>query len=292
MSQPILTEGAYCPACGYDLRASPGDRCPECGLAVVDGGAPRVPWERRCDLGRVVAFARTAWVATARPGQLARAAAGPVDPAAARRFRWVVLAVVTAVASAAFAAVVHRQGGMGTLSLVDVNPSPGTAAWVFPAALAWSAGATVPPVLPVGLAFCLAIGTRLDHWFVLGGLSPARRNRAMVLTRYAAAPLLGGAVSAALLVVVAYLGTGEPSAVVVPFLGLTGWAASLSAAAVVLLAWTGPARYALALPGGGAARAAAVLAGTTVQWAVAAALGLALFPAAVGAVWIMIDGLR
>src|SRR5215208_730138 len=58
-----------CERCGYDLRALPDDRCPECGLRFDPEAAPlpRIPWLRRRVVGRFAAFSQTPAMATFSP---------------------------------------------------------------------------------------------------------------------------------------------------------------------------------------------------------------------------------
>src|SRR5215217_6169902 len=78
----------YCPACGYDLRASMDGRCNECGL-VIDRASLRVsafPWAHRTEMGRVRAYVRTVWLVLINSRSLAYEAAKPQEPADARSF--------------------------------------------------------------------------------------------------------------------------------------------------------------------------------------------------------------
>ena len=286
-----IDEGAYCANCGYDLRAAAAaaDRCPECGLRADDLQL-QLPWERRREIGRVPAFLRTARLATGRPGRLARGVARQVDARSARQFRRVVLVVAAVAVTLAFVVVVRRVGGP---EMLDLQPDPvrGVVATNAPA-LFWSAGAMFWPVLPLGLLLTLWVGTRWDHWFVLRQLSPARRNRTMAAARYTVAPLLGLVPVAALAALTTGVGPDDWLSTSQPYGKLAWLALILTSAATVLLVATGPARYAAAVPAGGWGRAAAVLVGTAVQWVVATAVGLALFPAILGLLWVMIDSLR
>ena len=85
LTEPDVAEDTllFCPACGYDLRGSDGNRCPECGLAI-DRESLRVrgfPWAHRREVGRVRAYVRMVWqvlvgsrtLAYERPGRRTRA---------------------------------------------------------------------------------------------------------------------------------------------------------------------------------------------------------------------------
>ncbi len=277
--------GAYCPGCGYDLRGSPGGRCPECGLER-DAVPARLAWERRRELGRLRTFARAAWLATAHPDRLVRLTAAPVDLPSARRFRRVVLAVVAAAVTVAFVTTVRDQGGPAVFNVVP-DPRYGPSPLVTAPVVFWSAGASLWPVLPIGFGIALLVGTRWDHWMALGTAHPVLRQRAIVAARYTVAPLLAVAVAVACLTVGRVPGLLSRRAA-----GLSDSVAVLYGGAAVLLTGVAPARFTLAMPLAGRLRAAVVLAGTVVQWAVAVAVGIALFPAVVGLLWVMADSLR
>ena len=258
----------------------------------ADAAGRRVPWERRRTIGRARAFARTAWLATAHPGRLAPLVMSGVDVRSAGRFRLIVRTTAAVGVVAAFAIVVRRLGGAELcLDLAKVSP------WMPPSAVPtwtwfWSAGATIWPVLPIGGGLTLWAGTVWDHWFAIQSVPAVQRGRAMAGARYAVAPLLGVVVVAALATGV--IGVDDDATsfawiVVMRWLPLGG---SVALGPAVMAVATGPARYALALPGGGAGRAAVVLAGTATQWTVAAAIGLAVWPAAVGFVVVVVDSLR
>ena len=277
--------GLYCGGCGYDLRGSTGERCPECGLRR-DGVPLALPWERRRELGRFGSFCRTAWMASLRPGRLGVLTAAGADVRSARRFRLVVLGLVWLAATTAFVGVCLHEGRGPALNLVS-GPWNTNAPALF-----WSAGAMLWPTVPVGLAIALWLGTAWDHWFDLRSVSAAERGRAMVASRYVAAPLLGGfAVVALAGAAAAVNGDGQLVAAGTAAGGLALLGVGVEAF-VILLIVTGPARLAVSVPGGGRVRAVIVLIGTVVQWALAIALGLGVFPAVVGFFWIVIDSLR
>ena len=279
----------YCPGCGYDLRGSPGGRCPECGL-MGDAVPLSLPWERRRELGWVRSFARTAWLATVHPSTLARRVGTGVDLRSAGLFRRVVLLVVATTVSASFVVVVSRlPGGIGELNLVpSLRTGGGVTAW----ALFWSAGAVWWPVLPLGLALALVVGTAWNHWFDLRAVAAVQRQRAMVGVRYTVAPLIGLALIAPVAAALIGIDAGQWMWVSPESVSRLWLVAYAFTAIIGLLIGTGPARFALALRGGGAGRAAVVLVGTTVQWGVATGVGLGAFPAVVGFARVAVDSLR
>ena len=293
MTAGPLDDRGYCAACGYDLRGSAAGRCPECGLTVDPNATPlQLAWERRADVGRVGGFARTARMAAARPGRLAKAVARQLDEPSARLFRRLVLGTVAVTATGAFVAVVTTNGGRGVLSVAADAQSLARLPAVLGSAPAvwWSAGAMVWPTLPAGWLLTLIVGTRWDHWFARPDLPTAVRRRAIAGVRYAVAPLLGWVVVAGLVVLLSTVNLD----VHVPrsFRGVPYLLAVVFGLLTVLLSWAAPARYAAGLPGGGWVQAAGVLVGTTVQWAAAITVGLGLLPACVGLVWLVVDSLR
>ena len=85
-----------CPHCGYDLRGNVGGVCPECGRAFDPAklvAAAPLPWNDRRQIGCGRAFARQAWQALRRPGELAGLVGRPVDYKSARRFQLLCVAV-------------------------------------------------------------------------------------------------------------------------------------------------------------------------------------------------------
>src|SRR5437016_4317678 len=91
-------EDLLCGGCGYNLRGLPSDRCPECGQQFDPNHliADLIPWEQRKHIGRIRAFWRTAWMASARPRQLVEKLQWPLSRAAARAFHARVVAFAAA----------------------------------------------------------------------------------------------------------------------------------------------------------------------------------------------------
>src|SRR5690606_24423451 len=79
-----------CPACGYDLRATEAERCPECGATIDEltrSGEATIPWQQRRRVGRLRGFLATLNWALFHPSRRAQQAGRRVDYASARRFQ-------------------------------------------------------------------------------------------------------------------------------------------------------------------------------------------------------------
>lgn len=294
---PEVVAGRYCPGCGYDLRGLPVDgNCPECGRVVGAAATYRIPWERRAEFGRLLAFIQTVWLATARPARLADAAAGPVDVRAARSFRRLAVLVVAAGVAAAWYAAV---AGFGTTAFVDVGhevsfskppPSPAELARTL-----WSAGAMLRPVLLVAVLATLALGFGTGHWLALAASAepPARRGRLIAASFYAA----GSAVAAVVPV-------GMTTLVFLDVSRRQGWPfdptdvkplhALLAAGTAAVAGWAFVLCHVRLVLHGTRSLFRVVVVGTGLlaQWAVAVVIGMGGVPLACGALRLMWDSLR
>jgi hypothetical protein len=105
----------YCPKCSYDLRGTTSDACPECGQ-MLDRAAlakSQLPWGHRRDVGRVLGFIKTCWAVSFRRNRLLNELSRPVDIRDAKRFRLVVVALVSIAVMLFF--------GMSVDSIEDVD---------------------------------------------------------------------------------------------------------------------------------------------------------------------------
>jgi hypothetical protein len=291
------TISRYCPSCDYDLRGLSSDRCPECGLRIEDVAVFAVPWERRQEMGRMRAFARTVRLAIFSPAKLARAAAGPVNGPAARRFGvWV--AVLSAVPAILFLiATEWHLGGTGFIDLLgedltkwNVRESRG-----WEPVMIWSAGATLVPILPIGLiiAFLLEPGAS-RVWFGANHLSAERRERARILSTYACAPLALLAIPAVFFAALAGLNQADfADQGFWPQITLLAACLGIGTAAFILGAWWwSTLRILSRATHCGLGRCIAAAVGVPICWGTAALVGLGLWPCIAGLAWIAIDGLR
>lgn len=199
-----------CAECGYDLRATTGERCPECGWVIDHEGLSKsqLPWGVRASIGRVRAYVQTVWLATAQPRKLAMETSHPVDFAAARRFAFItsILIAIPFVAITTYLIWAH-----GTHYLVGMATSPLTfaAAMVrnprLPGLIAdftlpWVAGVVIPGVAQMSIVVAtVLLPGWASYWFHPGTLPVTRQNRAVAVSYYISAPFIWSAVGVAVL---------------------------------------------------------------------------------------------
>ncbi|MDB5321707.1 MAG: hypothetical protein JWN40_3338 [Phycisphaerales bacterium] len=303
MPLPSVDDGPtlLCPACGFDLRATQADRCGECGLEIDRAALQQsgIPWVYRRRIGHIRAYFKTAWQFTLDAKSIRYEASKPQESADGRAFARVTASVVAVALLAVFAAAVFADDGLAFLAIQPPNPfanpfgrapAPMDAHWL-DLAVPWSAGATLPPVLPICLillAFYLSSVQRAV--FRLPG-----RASAQGLSYYTAAPLLLLLPALACSIVAALLAEGKIFNEYGPFPALTMALAPIGA--LLYLAgvlgtlyrvgqWLTRTRHCGFLA---AALGAAELIGL---WLLGWVVLLGLVPWCVGFLWIVIDSLR
>ena len=160
-------EDLFCPQCGYNLHALEGiTRCPECGLEIDREGfaRSRIPWVHRRHVGRVRAYSRTVWLATARPATVAAEASRRVNYTDAQRFRYFTAVVAAAPVIAGIGGAMAWYGSPALFGLIKPSVFP---SWImsgrpsrgFDLFVPWDAGAVSQgrdPVLEAALTFLLS----------------------------------------------------------------------------------------------------------------------------------------
>lgn len=188
-----------CPACGYDLRATTGDRCSECGLAI-DRAAARdsgFPWAHRRAIGRVRAYARTVWQVTLHSRALAWETRRPQDPQDGRAFRRTTIGLLAAALLGTWVWLVTMIAiAMGSGAVPSSTPAPASSLWGLASSwhadlsIPWLAGVTLPCVVPVALVLLAAYLAGVQRAvFRVRTLPAEHQRRAGVIAQYAAAPL-------------------------------------------------------------------------------------------------------
>jgi hypothetical protein len=287
----------FCLGCGYNLHGLASDRCPECGLAIDAGGDSRIPWDARHQMGSVRAFRRTMFEAMFRVKRLARAAAHPLADASAIQFRLIVSFLAAAPIVALFGGIGIYYGGLGYLSLWQPHMPggfevPKHATWEIP--ILWSAGATLWPVLPIGLFISAYLCTGLLGYWVRGpGMSDEQKRRAVVASAYVCAPLAlsiiptagGFALAWSMWNLQGHFFYNVSTACLV-----FGYATTLVILAIYQI--NAVSLISALTHDDGWIRKAFAIVGIPLCWVVAALMGLVIFPMLIGLIWLMIDSLR
>ena len=300
-SQPDIGQFELtCPACGYDLRAATSDLCPECGLAIKRDSLKLsgFPWAHRGGIGRLRAYLQTAWLVLVDSKSLRHEAARNQDPTDARPFARFTAIAIAAGLLAIFAAIVGLTGGVtrrGLPAFAVLPPASPTQSdvpnWLFDLLVPWSAGAVLPPVLPLALTlFALALTAAPRAVFRVPASQHAQRN-ALAIANYATAPLallLPALVCFALAPLFDYWANDNVRAARPLFLlaeasGAILLLISLGATALRLIQWLMRTRHA------GLASALLGLVEILVLWLLAALVFLFLLPWCVGYIRIVID---
>jgi hypothetical protein len=186
---PSLSEELFCPECGYDLRGSASDRCPECGLAIdrQSLSVSRIPWIHRAEIGAWRAYWRTVQFVVANPRQLALEVARPVSYRDAQMFRWTSIFVISlppvAIAFLWWLSTNEYQGRGWDWYDTFRNVIPiEMGAWTF---VLTALGALAYVTVLTGVA---------SYFFHPGDLPMTRQNRAVALSYYPSAMLVAAAI--------------------------------------------------------------------------------------------------
>lgn len=257
-----------CPECGYDLRAIPSDRCPECGQAIdrTTLSVSRIPWTHRKQIGRARAYCRTNLLVIFRSKRLPEEIARPVSFADAQRFRHVTVLLAWLPLATWAAGLVLANWDDAT---ADLRSPESRLAWEMEAA------SLVSLLFALWFALLLISGTA-SYFFHPRSLSIAHQDRAIALSYYSSAPLAWAWVPAALLGVLAWMsyqewaqrGFGDKMAT------LVGCAAFGSVVAIVLLCWLRVVRLMQRVTHCGVGRTIAMTLCLPFSWAICCAVAL------------------
>lgn len=235
------------------------------------------------------------------PNDRPRSRAPPQDPADARSFRRITTVFVAAALLGAFALLVLLNDGYATFA---AHPEPYRAVnmpdkWLQDVVVPWSAGATLPPVIPltlIGLAVHLTTVHR--RLFRLRSHPPRQRERARAVADYAGAPmvlLLPAVVWWCGLELFFYL-SNYPRAWFFTHLLATGVVLALPAwlllGAGVLLSIVRITQWSTRARGAGLERTVIDVPYLLGLWSLGLIVWLLILPWCVGFFWIVIDSLR
>lgn len=285
--------GLLCPACGYDLRGTSGDRCSECGQ-VVDRALLSVsgfPWARRRELGRIRTYLQTVWRVIVDSRTLAHEASRPQNLRDAKVFRRITAILLALVLVSPIAGMLLSQEGLAPLAMPTEQSSP-LPGWALDLFMPWSAGATISVVLPLSLVMLSFYVTGVQSMlFRLRDASRIHQERAVAMAYYAAAPILLF-VPAALLFAGAYatsLGEGRLRSSINSYL-------AIFAVGFIFLAILGTivrtAQWARRVRHGHAERSWLAAAGLAGLWLLGFTILCCLVPWGIGFLWIVADSLR
>jgi len=296
-------DAPLCPACGYDLRGTIGDRCSECGetfdRALLSTSA--LPWARYRQVGSVRAYLRTVWLITIGSPALAHEVSKQHDAHCARIFRRITGVILGIILAGAFVAT---EIGAGGLWFVAVQPdpvmlgNPAAAHWIYDLLVPWSAGATIPGIIPLMLMLLgFQITRSQEPLFRLPGASPRRQQSLTAVASYTVAPMVW-LLPAVLFIVAArmvlfvvagritHAGPLLTATFVLLLIGLAFGAIGFAASAVRGVQWAVRCRHA------GLGRAGLAVAQLFALWLGGLLLILGLLPWCVGFLWIVIDSFR
>jgi len=285
-----------CPACDYDLRGIQSSNCPECGLPIGDTPALKIPWEDRGEIGRVRAFWKTVYLVVFQPARFAIAVGWPMDVRSAYMFRLWVTILAAVPPTLILLLVIWREGGTGFLALTSsvTLDSEGSSTALQELAIAWSAGATLLPVLPIGALVAMWFVTgSAKFWYTAKTLEAPRRQRVATLGHYACAPLAWAAVPAGAFALGMLLSPNwDPERAEGKF-AVFFLSASMASGTILIIAWWWRTVYLmLRAMRCGSTRCIAAAIGLPIRWAVSVAMVLILWPLLAGLIWIAIDGFR
>jgi len=258
-------------------------------LRVDAGGGTRIAWDIRQELGRINALWLTCVQGIFRVKSLERATWLPVDSRSAVLFRLIVSAAVMLPLCVLFLIVVHLNQGTGFLSMwttSDLDWGQGLpSGWEL--TILWSAGATLLPIVPAGALIAVYLGTGvLGYWVKTHEMSDEPRRRAVAVSRYVAAPLILAFVPISAYACAALssdLGTVSQPMRLFGFLASVVIAGTYGVNAIKLIS---------AVTHCGWMRRGLSILGILICWALAAVVGLGIFPAVAGLLRIMVDSLR